>query len=76
MSERNDRLLATIRKNTREEIRVTRGEYKGHDIIAVRVWFEDRETGEMRPGKDGLAFRVDLVDEVIEGLQAAKDGGR
>ena len=28
----------------------------------------------MRPGKDGLAFRAELVDEIIEALRAAKDG--
>jgi hypothetical protein len=52
----SDRIIATIRKNSREEIRVTRGDFKGHDIIGVRVWFEDRGTGEMRPGKDGIAL--------------------
>jgi hypothetical protein len=71
MTERNDRLLATVRKNAREEIRVTRGDFKGHDIVGLRVWFQDRESGEMRPGKDGLAFRAELVDEIIEGLRAA-----
>jgi hypothetical protein len=74
MTKRNDRLLATIRKNGREEIRITRGDFKGFDVVGVRVWFQDRDTGEMRPGKDGLAFRVELVDEVIEALRAAKDG--
>ena len=72
MTERNERLLATVRKNAREEIRVTRGAFKGFDVIGVRVWFQDRDTGEMRPGKDGLAFRAELVDEVIAALQAAK----
>ena len=74
MTERNDRLLATVRKNGREEIRVTRGDFKGYDIVGLRVWFEDRDSGEMRPGKDGLAFRAELVDEIIEALRAAKDG--
>jgi Transcriptional Coactivator p15 (PC4) len=72
MTERNVRLLATVRKNAREEIRITRGDFKGFDIVGLRVWFEDRESGEMRPGKDGLAFRAELVDEIIEGLRAAK----
>ena len=75
MTERNDRLLATIRKNGREEIRVTRGDFKGFDVVGVRVWFQDRDTGEMRPGKDGLAFRAELVDEIIEALRAAKAEG-
>jgi hypothetical protein len=67
--------MKTIRKNAREEIRVARTEYKGFDLINVRVWFEDRETGTMRPGKDGLAFRAGLVDEVIDALLDAKNGG-
>jgi len=70
----DDRLIATIKKNSREEIRVTRGDFKGHDVVGVRVWFQDRDTGELRPGKDGLAFRAELVDEIIEALRAAKDG--
>ena len=75
MSERNnEQLLATVRKNAREEIRFTRGDFKGRDIVNLRVWFQDRDTGEMRPGKDGLAFRAELVEEIIECLRAAKDG--
>jgi hypothetical protein len=74
MIERNDRLVATVRKNAREEIRITRGDFKGFDVIGVRVWFQDRDTGEMQPGKGGLAFRAELVDELIEALRAAKDG--
>jgi hypothetical protein len=70
----SDRLIATVRKNAREEIRITRGDFKGFDVVGVRVWFQDRDTGVMRPGKDGLAFRAELVDEIIEGLRAAKDG--
>ena len=38
MTERNDRLLATVRKNAREEIRITRGDFKGFDVVGVRVW--------------------------------------
>src|SRR5271154_1247184 len=73
----SDRLIATVRKNAREEIRITRGDFKGFDVVGVRVWFQDRESGEMRPGKDGLAFRAELVDEIIEGLRAAKaEGGK
>ena len=37
MTERNERLLATVRKNAREEIRVSRGDFKGHDIVGLRV---------------------------------------
>jgi len=56
MTERNERLLATARKNAREEIRVTRGDFKGHDIVGLRGWFQDRDSGEMRPARRASSF--------------------
>jgi len=64
-------VLAQIRKNSREEIRISREAYMGHDLVNLRVFYEDAE-GEYRPGKKGLAFRLDLLPEVIAALQAAE----
>src|SRR5277367_3462605 len=72
----SDRLIATVRKNAREEIRVTRGDFKGHDIVGLRVWFEDRASGEMRPGKDGLAFRAESRRRDHRGASGCEDRGR
>jgi hypothetical protein len=70
------RLLASIPKNGRgDEIRIMRGDFKGLDVITARIWYPDRKTGEMRPGRDGIAFRTALLDAVISALQSAKDGG-
>jgi hypothetical protein len=49
------------------------GDFEGHDVVNVRVWFQDRDSGEMRPGKDGIAIRAVLLNEVIEVLQSAKE---
>jgi hypothetical protein len=68
MSERSERLLATIRKNSREEILVTND---GRATIALRVWFRSK-SGEMRPSRDGIDFHAELVDEIIGALQAGK----
>jgi hypothetical protein len=65
-----DRLIATIKKNTREEIRVSRGAFNGHDLVNLRVWFEG-DDGVMRPGKQGIAFRVGLLREILEALNKA-----
>lgn len=65
--------MKAIRKNAREEIRVGRAEYKGYDLVNVRVWFK-ADDGSMRPGKDGLSFRTALIDEVIDALLDAKRG--
>lgn len=58
--------MIVIPKNAREEIRVERQDYQGHDLVQMRVWF-DAGGGEMRPTKKGIAIRVDQV----AALQAA-----
>ncbi|RDW12087.1 transcriptional coactivator p15/PC4 family protein [Paracoccus thiocyanatus] len=66
--------LGIVQKNTREEIRFTAETFKGHDIVNIRVWYRD-DAGEMRPGKQGLAFRLDLLPAVLETLGKARKGG-
>lgn len=63
--------LGTIRKNAAEEIRFTVETFKGHEIVNVRVWYRD-DLGEYRPGKQGLAFRLELLGEVLDALSKAK----
>lgn len=60
--------LATIRKNQREEVRVSVDEFKGRKLLNVRVWFE-AEAGEYRPGKQGIALRLDLVPELVAAIR-------
>ena len=63
--------LGTIRKNSREEIRFTVETFKGHEIVNARVWYLD-DAGEYQPGKQGLAFRLDLLGEVLDALAKAR----
>lgn len=63
--------IAIIPKNSREELRVTLDQYQGHSLVNLRIWFE-AEDGAMRPGRQGLAFRVALLPEVLAALQAAQ----
>ncbi len=66
--------LGTVQKNAREEIRFTAETFQGHDIINIRVWYRN-DAGEMRPGKQGLAFRLALLPHVLEMLGKASEGG-
>jgi hypothetical protein len=63
-------IIVEIPKNAREIIRVTLGEYSGHQVAGARVWFQ-AEDGSWRPGKSGIAFRVALLPAVAEGLEKA-----
>lgn len=64
-------LIGEIQKNSTEKIRVTISEYKGHEFIDVRVYFED-DNGEWKPTKKGIAISPDKIDEVISLLKKAK----
>ena len=63
-----EEVIATIRKNAREEIRIGLQKWKGSTIASVRVWYR-AEDGTMRPGKDGLNFRTDLVKAMAEAMK-------
>jgi hypothetical protein len=58
--------MVDIQKNSREVIRVSASEYEGHDLIDLRVWYDD--DGDMKPTKKGIAFNPSKAKEVIEAI--------
>jgi hypothetical protein len=75
MTESADKLIGTFRKNAREEVRVMLRTYKGADLADVRAWYKDPE-GNYRPGKDGLAVRVEQLPLLLELMQSAVQRAR
>ena len=68
--------MREFQKNGRGEVvRITREEYKGADLINIRVWFTASD-GELRPSKTGIAINGSQIDQLIEALQAVKAEGR
>jgi hypothetical protein len=66
--------IATIGKNAGEEIKVQLTEFKGHDLLDLRVWTKPGSkegTAEGRPTKKGLTVRPDIIQELIEALTEA-----
>jgi hypothetical protein len=78
-------LVARIAKNPTEEVRVSLTSYRGHDLVDIRVFFQD-EQGEWRPTKRGVSLSVDSfaelrdavakAEEMLNALPAAKSSGR
>ncbi|RWR31512.1 hypothetical protein D2T29_10800 [Sinirhodobacter populi] len=66
--------LGTISKNSREEIRLTVETFKGMELVNIRVWYQDT-AGEYRPGRKGIAFKLELLPEVLTALSKARKGG-
>lgn len=63
--------ITTIEKNSIDEIRVGLSDFKGHDLIGVRV-FAETDKGEKVPTKKGLTCNVRLIADLIKALQEAE----
>lgn len=64
--------IATVKKNTMDEIRVELSEYKGFNLASIRVWTEHNDKDEMVPTKKGVSFKVSLLPEIREALEKAE----
>ena len=60
--------MIALRKNAREELRVSLDEFKGHRLLNLRVWFEG-DDGQMRPGKQGVALRLEMAGELADAIR-------
>ena len=73
-----EELVSSFEKNALEEVRVSLTEFKGHQLIDLRVYYTSPD-GEPRPTKKGLAISVGLYPELKEALvkleQVLKDKG-
>ncbi len=66
-----NQLIATIPKNAAEEIRVEITDWKGHDLLNVRVFYGYEEK-EKVPTRKGLTFKLELLPEMIRALTTAE----
>jgi len=66
-------VIATFAKNSREILRVALDNYRGHDLVDLRVCAPLAEHADtLIPTKSGVSLRVHLLPELIRGLQAAE----
>ncbi len=70
------KLIETIAKNKREEIRVALTKYEGHDLCDVRVFVEPYSGDERVATKKGLSMSVAKLPDLIKGLQKAEAEAR
>jgi hypothetical protein len=69
-------LLATVRKNTREEVRLTRKVFEGHDLLDARVWALSLVPGlDATPTKKGLCLRPETWRELCGAVLAEVGDG-
>ena len=66
------KLVKTISKNAREEIRVSLSEYQGHDLCDIRVYAEPYTGNKWVATKKGVCLSVAKMPDLIAALQQAE----
>ena len=67
-----DKLIATFQKNKFEEVRVQIKEFKGYDLLDIRVYTSLKETDEKIPTEKGLSINVSHYYDLKKALLEAE----
>ena len=63
-----DKTITTFKKNKFQEIRVGVREFKGNDLVDIRVWTMTQGSEEMVPTAKGVSFNVNLLPELKKSI--------
>ena len=72
MTRTMSRVVHEFEKNGLEVVRFALTEFKGHQLVDVRVFYQDDE-GEWRPTKKGVSLSIDLIEDLCEGIRKLQE---
>lgn len=61
-----------LERSETEKLVMESSEYKGHDLVSLRIYFLSKEN-EWLPTKKGVTFRRDQLDDVLAALSKIRD---
>lgn len=64
--------MTDIERNDLEVVRVEKREFKGHEFVDIRIYYQN-DSGEWKPTKKGVTLNPDKIDELVEALKKEKD---
>lgn len=64
-----DKTVATFQKNKFQEVRVGIREFKGNDLVDIRIWTMTQGANEMVPTAKGVTINVHLLPELKKALE-------
>ena len=71
-----EKLIDTFKKNNFEEVRTQLTEYKGYDLVDIRVW-SSVEGWEPRPTRKGITLKTELLPDLERAVKkAVKEAGK
>jgi hypothetical protein len=65
-------IVHEIEKNSTEVIRFYKSQFKGKDLMNIRVFYQD-DDGEYKPTKKGISISPEIFEEFCEGVEKLKD---
>jgi hypothetical protein len=64
-------VVGTIKKNGKDTILISLGDYKGHAVCDLRIYYKTAD-GEYLPTPRGITFANELLPELIKMLNEAQ----
>jgi hypothetical protein len=63
-------LIASFEKNSLEEVRISLTEFKGKELIDLRVYYQPEDGEEKRPTKKGITISPEKFPELKKAILA------
>jgi len=63
-------VIASFEKNSMEEVRVSLTEFKGKELIDLRVYYQPEDGEEKRPTKKGITIASEKFPELKKAILA------
>jgi len=63
-------IIAELKKNSREIIRVAIELHRGKTVISIHTWYCD-DDGKLKPGRQGVAYELKHLKRISKALKQA-----
>ena len=67
-----DKTISVFQKNKFQEVRIGIREFKGNDLVDVRIWTLTQGSEEMVPTAKGVSINIHLLPELLKALQGVE----
>lgn len=71
-----DKLIASLEKNAREDLRVDLAEYKGHRLLGLRIWADKSDGSGKVATPKGVTVKVAMLPAIRAALADAEREAR
>ena len=64
-----DQTVSVFPKNKFQEVRIGIREFKGNDLVDIRIWTNAQGVDQMVPTAKGVTINVQLLPQLLKALQ-------